>query len=192
LSWDDGNAVIFLEKRQRRCAPTYEPQPKSDFDAFFASPKEDDLMLHFPRRDIRARLRVGGHDLFRHNPRMNLTSVTLAFDQGTLVLGGALPVYPDGVTLGRWRVIHGDLQTSVGAIVQGHEHPWARWSRQIGGPCYLVHAERLILPAFSRDAAGVNVLADPRWAAFRCCVVAGERVLDFGCLGRLRFSGRDR
>jgi len=36
------------------------------------------------------------------------------------------------------------------------------------------------LPAFSCDAAGVNVLGDPRWAKFRCHVITGERVLDFG------------
>jgi putative SbcD/Mre11-related phosphoesterase len=101
-------------------------------------------------------------------------------DRGMSKIARRLPLHPDGVTLGRWRVVHGDAALPAGAVVQGHEHPWARWSRRVGGPCFLVSADRLVLPAFSRDAAGVNVLGDRRWAEFRCCVVAGDRVLDFG------------
>ncbi len=101
-------------------------------------------------------------------------------DRGFARTAAALSVYADGVTLGRWRVVHGDETLPDGAIVQGHEHPWARWGPRLGGPCYLISEQRLILPAFSRDAAGVNVLGDSRWQAFRCCVIAGERVLDFG------------
>ena len=101
-------------------------------------------------------------------------------DRGMSKIAQRLPLHPDGVTLGRWRVVHGDEALPAGAVAQGHEHPWARWSRRVGGPCFLVSANRLILPAFSCDAAGVNVLGDPRWAQFRCHVIAGERVLDFG------------
>jgi metallophosphoesterase superfamily enzyme len=111
-------------------------------------------------------------------------------DRGLGNLGDRLAIHPDGVTLGRWRVVHGDGALPDGAMVQGHEHPWARWSRRVGGPCFLVSQNRLILPAFSRDAAGVNVLGDARWAAFRCYVVAGDRVLDFGELKQLKPSGK--
>jgi hypothetical protein len=42
-----------------------------------------------------------------------------------------------------------------------------------------------VLPAYSDDAAGVNVRGDRRWRDFRCLVIAGDEVLDFGELGAL-------
>jgi hypothetical protein len=52
----------------------------------------------------------------------------------------------------------------------------------VGGPCYLVAASRLVLPACSADAAGVNVIGARAWRDFRCCVIAEDQVLDFGPL----------
>jgi metallophosphoesterase superfamily enzyme len=103
--------------------------------------------------------------------------------------GGGLPLFRDGLELGGWRVIHGDRegQRNPGdRVVQGHEHPWARWSDRLGGPCYLVAAEQLVLPAYSPDAAGVNVLGAGAWADHRCCVIVGDEVLDFGAVRTLR------
>jgi putative SbcD/Mre11-related phosphoesterase len=151
-------------------------------------------LLPLVERHALRRLVIAG-DLFEAGAREELVDALLAWceeaglalavvpgnhDRGVSKLGQRLPLYPDGVTLGRWRVVHGDAEVPDGPVVQGHEHPWARWSRRVGGPCFLVSANRLILPAFSRDAAGVNVLGDPRWAQFRCHIIAGERVLDFG------------
>jgi uncharacterized protein len=97
----------------------------------------------------------------------------------------SLPVFADGVELGGWHVVHGDRALPAGPRVQGHEHPCLRW-RGAAGPCYLVAEGHLVLPAYSADAAGGNVLATPRWDRFRACVVAGEAVLDFGEVGELR------
>jgi putative SbcD/Mre11-related phosphoesterase len=104
-----------------------------------------------------------------------------------------LPVRAEGVGLGGWRVVHGDGPLPHGPLVHGHEHPWVRWRdrRRVGlpplsAPCYLVGERRLVLPAFSPDAAGVNVLGVRRWRTYRCCVIAGDRVLDFGDVARLR------
>ncbi len=91
-----------------------------------------------------------------------------------------LPVQPEGVKLGRWQVIHGDRHRPAGSVVQGHEHPFLRWQPGVEGPCYLVADDHLILPAYSADAAGVNVLRGRKWSAYRCCAIAGEQVLDFG------------
>lgn len=91
----------------------------------------------------------------------------------------------EGIELGRWLVVHGDTQTPDRPIVQGHEHPWFRWRPGVEGPCYLVGEGRLVLPAYSRDAAGANVRGKSCWAAYRCCVIAGGEVLDFGELRRL-------
>jgi len=102
-----------------------------------------------------------------------------------------------GFRVGNWRVIHGDGAVPEGLVVQGHEHPCLRWAPKsrvirprvfgsrttpggIESPCYLVAPQRLILPAFSPEAAGVNVLSVRRWRAYRCVVIAGDRVVDLG------------
>ena len=107
-------------------------------------------------------------------------------DRGLSARAPQLPIRADGVTLGSWHIVHGDEVLPPGAVVQGHEHPVARWDGRIGGPCFLVGDRRIVLPAFSADAAGVNVLKTKRWRSFRCCVIAGERILDFGKLAELQ------
>jgi putative SbcD/Mre11-related phosphoesterase len=96
-----------------------------------------------------------------------------------------LRLFPKGIQVGRWRVVHGDQELPRGRVVHGHEHPWARWSTNLSAPCYLIGRNRLILPAYSEAAAGVNVLRGPRWLKYHCLVIVGERVLDFGEVGRL-------
>ena len=97
----------------------------------------------------------------------------------------ALKVCKGGVEVGKWLAVHGDGEVPDDRpVVQGHEHPWFRWRPGVEGPCYLVGERRIVLPAYSRDAAGANVRGKARWAAYRCCAIAGE-VLDFGELGRL-------
>ena len=113
-------------------------------------------------------------------------------DRGLANRDTALPVAPDGVWLGKWHIVHGDARLRREPLVQGHQHPVARWSNGVGGPCFLVGKVRLILPAFSNDAAGVNVLSQARWGTFRCCVIAENRVLDFGELKELRRRMSDR
>jgi putative SbcD/Mre11-related phosphoesterase len=95
-------------------------------------------------------------------------------------------VFPGGIVLGRWTVVHGHGPMPEGRVAQGHEHPVFRLRRGVAAPCFLVAEDRLVLPAYSADAAGVNVLCARRWRNYRACVVAGERVLDFGPLADLR------
>jgi metallophosphoesterase superfamily enzyme len=121
---------------------------------------------------------------------VELVGVAPGNHDGPALLGAAdLPVFPDGFDLGGWRVLHGDGSLPAGRVVCGHVHPWARWRGGAGGPCYLVGAGRLVLPACSADAAGVNVIGARPWRDFRCCVIAGDQVLDFGPLAQLRASG---
>jgi metallophosphoesterase superfamily enzyme len=101
-----------------------------------------------------------------------------------------LPVRLQGVELGGWRVVHGD-EPAKGRVVQGHEHPCLR-KAGLQAPCFLIGRGRLILPAFSPDAAGVNVLADPRWRNFRMAAIAEDRVLDFGTPPTFRAAFRAR
>lgn len=110
-----------------------------------------------------------------------------------LGLDYGLPFYPDGVELGGWRIVHGHARVPAGRFVLGHFHPCLRWGG-VSAPCYLVGRTRLVLPAFSVDAAGVNVLHDRRWARCRLAVISANRVLDFGTpttlLGRQRKGTR--
>jgi len=111
-------------------------------------------------------------------------------DEG-IRLNGAL-VFANGLSLGAWRVVHGDKRLPAGSVVQGHIHPMLRWSRHRAGPCYLVASHRLILPAFTPDASGMDVTNDPRWREYRCCVIAGDSVLDLGKLRELATRGKPR
>jgi hypothetical protein len=65
-------------------------------------------------------------------------------------------------------------------------HPSLAWSQGMSVPCYLVGRNHIILPAFSRDAAGCNVLRSCRWQGYRCLAIAVDRVLDFGSALSLR------
>jgi metallophosphoesterase superfamily enzyme len=99
-------------------------------------------------------------------------------------------LFPDGLDLGSWRVVHGDGSLPEGRVVCGHFHPWLRCGR-VSAPCYLVGRDRIVLPAFSQDARGVNVRGAPRWRGHRCCASAGDEVLDLGELP-LPVRARDR
>lgn len=93
--------------------------------------------------------------------------------------------------LGQWSVVHGDGPIPDGPVIHGHEHPCIRWSPTVRASgieavCYLVGTQRLILPAYSRESAGVNVLSMRRWRSYRAMAIAGDRVLDLGELATFR------
>ena len=114
-----------------------------------------------------------------------------------------LPICREGVMLGAWRIVHGEGRLPEGPLVHGHEHPWLRWSPKnrairpqvsagriapstIDGPCYLSGVGRLVLPAYSTEAAGANVLPPRRGRSLCCHVIAGDKVFDCGELTTLR------
>jgi putative SbcD/Mre11-related phosphoesterase len=107
-------------------------------------------------------------------------------DRGLARNSHGLPLFPDGVQLGNWRVLHGDGTLPRGRVVHGHVHPCLRVRDGSRVACYLHRATRIVLPAFSADAAGVNVLRNDGCLGYRCCAIVGDRVLDFGELDALR------
>jgi len=111
-------------------------------------------------------------------------------DRGLARAEPSLPIRPDGVRIGDWLVIHGDGALPPGRLIFGHFHPCMRWSSDIVAPCYLVGAGRIVLPAFSPDAAGGNVLGVQRWRDYGCAAIVGETVLDFGEVSRLSATRR--
>lgn len=113
------------------------------------------------------------------------------------------PLCPEGVLVGDWRIVHGEGKLPDAPVVHGHDHPCLRWSSKsranrprysrsrfapetINSPCFLSGPRRLILPAYSTEAAGINILSMPRWRVYRCHLVAEDRVLDLGEVSTLR------
>lgn len=83
-------------------------------------------------------------------------------DRGIEKQEHALPLFSDGFDFACWHVCHGDQPVEKTRVIMGHWHPAVR----VGGrkqPCFLTRGTRLILPAFSLDAAGVDVRRDSRW-----------------------------
>jgi metallophosphoesterase superfamily enzyme len=95
----------------------------------------------------------------------------------------SVSICPDGIMLDRWRVLHGNEKLPSGPTVHGHVHPSvSRHGRKV--PCFLVGPNRLVLPAYSQDAAGVNITKDPAWYGYRCCAIDRIKLIDFGTLPR--------
>ena len=80
------------------------------------------------------------------------------------------------------------FRSDVPLVLRAAEQKAVEGSR-IAAPCYLSGAGHIVLPAFSADARGVNVLGMKAWQRYRCYVPAGDEVLDLGevaGLGRVR------
>jgi putative SbcD/Mre11-related phosphoesterase len=92
------------------------------------------------------------------------------------------------VELEGWTIAHGHRAVDGPRLIVGHWHPVARLAGQTA-PCFLVEADRVVLPAFSANAAGIDVVgtcpAGIAAASARCVVVAGSGLLDFGPVGEL-------
>jgi putative SbcD/Mre11-related phosphoesterase len=99
------------------------------------------------------------------------------------------PVLTQSLCIDGWTIVHGHRSVRARRLVSGHYHPVLRASGQTA-PCFLVSPERVYLPAFSRNAAGLDVtqarLPDTRNAGeLRCLASTGDELLDFGPLARL-------
>jgi putative SbcD/Mre11-related phosphoesterase len=103
-------------------------------------------------------------------------------DRGLKAQDG-LPVAMGAVRLGDWLVVHGDGELPAGRVVHGHVHPCLRL-RGAAVPCYLIREARLVLPAYSAEAAGVDVRDG--WDGLGCHAIVGGRVLQLGDMRDLR------
>jgi putative SbcD/Mre11-related phosphoesterase len=103
---------------------------------------------------------------------------------------GAASIDVDG-----WTIAHGHRPIDAARLIVGHWHPVARLAG-VTARCFVVSADRVVLPAFSSNAAGVEVVgACPEGlagAGARCIVSTGEGLLDFGPLGSLARRGGNR
>jgi len=115
-----------------------------------------------------------------HDRKVELVGIVSGNHDSSIDRDGSVPIFEEGFPVGNWLVVHGDKNEPAGKVVLGHYHPCVRWRRHLTGPCFLYRNDRLVLPAFSKDAAGGNVLGNRQWRGHQCFVVAETKVLDFG------------
>lgn len=100
------------------------------------------------------------------------------------------PPWPSTIEVGGWTIGHGHRPIAGKRIMFGHHHPAIRAGGLVA-PCFLVDERTIALPAFSMNAAGLDVLTAGlpealRGRSMRCVAGAGAELLDFGPLERLR------
>ena len=100
------------------------------------------------------------------------------------------PPLPATCTVDGWTIGHGHRPLSGTGIISGHHHPVFRFQGN-AAPCFLVGPGRIVLPAFSSNAAGCDVVtaafpptgAPPSYGASSARV---SELLDFGPLAELQ------
>ena len=97
---------------------------------------------------------------------------------------------PASYQIDGWTIAHGHRPIVGERTVSGHFHPVLR-AEGLAAPCFLAGPDRIVLPAFSANAAGCDVLSGPipaDWleGSLRCIASTGSELLDFGPLRALR------
>ena len=95
---------------------------------------------------------------------------------------------PSTCMVASWTIGHGHMKICGERTVSGHHHPVLR-VESTAAPCFLVGPGKIVLPAFSFNAAGCDIAtaALPRdWKGLplRCIVSTGSDLLDFRAPGR--------
>lgn len=104
------------------------------------------------------------------------------------------PPLPDSLVVREWTIAHGHRPVQATRRIIGHHHPALKLGALVTR-CFLVAEDLIVLPAFSRNAAGLNVLTNDlamlrleNPSTLHVLVPVGEDVLDFGPLCGLRVS----
>ncbi|MFO0957450.1 MAG: phosphoesterase [Isosphaeraceae bacterium] len=87
--------------------------------------------------------------------------------------------WPESLEIRGWTVAHGSRAMPGDRHIHGHLHP----ALKVEGntfPCFLVGPSRIILPAFSANAAGLDARSPDMPIGLRCLAYAGPEWLDFG------------
>ena len=107
-----------------------------------------------------------------------------------LTVGTASPLVQSHLLVAGWTIAHGHRLVAADRLISGHHHPVLRVSGH-SAPCFLVGDGQIILPAFSGNAAGLDVASarlPEGWLrnSLRCVASTGGDLLDFGALKTLR------
>ena len=120
----------------------------------------------------------------------------VAFSLSARRPSGASNRLPATCSVAGWTIGHGHQPIPGASASPGIIIPVFRW-QGIAAPCFVVSTDRIVLPAFSPNAAGCDVITsalpkDWRAGSLRCLVSTGDEVLDFGPLAGLRRKLRHR
>lgn len=98
-----------------------------------------------------------------------------------------IPILHEGHQLGRWHVSH-DGESGPYPVVHGHRHPAVPIPGHGMAPCFVFMENRLVLPAYSVNAAGGSVARRSvvPWDGAEVIAVAGNRVETLGSIENLR------
>jgi metallophosphoesterase superfamily enzyme len=99
------------------------------------------------------------------------------------------PARPHAEKVAGWTITHGDRLSGADRLIIGHFHPTLR-AAGTSAPAFVAGDALLILPALSRNAAGVDVRALALPPALpldglRCLACVDDDVLDFGPIATL-------
>ena len=130
-------------------------------------------------RDVRLVLIEGNHD----------RSLAWMARENGLDAVAAAPLLQSHLLVAGWTIAHGHRLVPADRLISGHHHPVLRVSGH-SAPCFLVGDGRIILPAFSGNAAGLDVASarlPDGWlqSSLRCLASTGGDLLDFGPLKTL-------
>lgn len=98
----------------------------------------------------------------------------------------ASPGLEQSAIVSEWTIIHGHITVIKEncKFIQGHIHPVLKASG-IVAPCFLTSPDTIVLPAFSSNAAGVDVATGAlppglKGRPLRCVASSGDDLRDFG------------
>jgi putative SbcD/Mre11-related phosphoesterase len=100
------------------------------------------------------------------------------------------PPLPRTVDIAGWSITHGDRKVDGTHLILGHHHPALRVG-SVNAPCFVVGPKLIVLPAFSPNAAGLDISSASlpkllRCVGLRCFAGTTTELLDFGPLETLR------
>lgn len=184
-----------MRARGGDCLPRYSVDDVIDrLDPLFAFTACETLVVAGDVVESREAIKRGANTLGEFVEGLHSRGIRPAFVQGnhdTGSLGGC----PESLEIDGWTIHHGhsgfrtpDLEGHPEVI--GHLHPALRWNGH-SYRVFLSSPRQILLPAFSTDAAGVDLadaflFPDSVWGSHECWACRDGDVLHFGTLASLR------
>lgn len=98
-----------------------------------------------------------------------------------------LPWHDFGFPLGNWWITHGDRPLPKDKnLILGHRHPVVSLPGGNRHPCFLLSENRVILPAYSMEVAGVSILKEFQGPEWECVAIGSRGCVSLGTMDQVR------